>query len=426
MKKEINEQKPDRLIVGKEEAKAKLQIQIEEGEAIAVLSVKTDAEVKQAQDKLDLWYDFTKEVLLRTFSTNKMADEFQRAVRSYAFDPLDNFRNEIDKRLNMLKSIMKRVDLYDDIVIPGTIAAPKTANRSINTKKVFVIHGRNKALLDSMTDFLRAIGLEPIEWNQAISLTNKPTPMIQDIVSTAFREAQAIVVLFSGDDIAKLRDEFVQNNDEQHEKEYTPQPRPNVLFEAGMAMTGNQDRTILVQVGKIRPFSDISGLHITNLDNSPQKRQELATKLKNAGCDIADISANQRWMNTGNFVGLTDSDHTNINKPIASVTDFRQKERKESSIDEKFIKLERLMPDLLTEMRQDLIEYPLIRELVILKKTWTYNPGGNRLIYYYEDHPDLDNKLQILQNYGLIQNISLSDPIRYRILEELIDYLLRE
>jgi predicted nucleotide-binding protein len=177
----------------------------------------------------------------------------------------------------------------------------ETPDVNINRKRVFVVHGRNKKLLDSMFSLIEAIGLEPLDWDKVTAMTGKSAPSIQEIISTGFKEAQAIIVLLSGDDIAKLRKEFIQERDELYEKEYTPQARPNVLFEAGMAMAANQERTVLVQVGNIRKFSDIQGLHITHLDDSPQKKQSLITKLKNAKCDIRDLSSDNRWMEVGNF-----------------------------------------------------------------------------------------------------------------------------
>ena len=88
-----------------------------------------------------------------------------------------------------------------------------------------------------------------------------------------------------------------------------------------------------------------------------------------------------------------------------------------------FKKLEKLMPELLTEMRQDLSQYPLRRELVLLKKSWSYWPGGNELTYYYDEHEDLENKMRILCNYNLTREITFNNVKRYNILEELAEYL---
>ena len=174
--------------------------------------------------------------------------------------------------------------------------APRTAD---DKKKVFVVHGRNEKLRKAMFDFLRSLDLKPLEWSQAVKATKKPSPYIGEILESAFKEAQAIVVLLSGDDQARLREEFVKDEDPSYEKELTPQPRPNVLFEAGIAMGRSQDRTILVEIGKVRPWSDIAGKHVTYFDGSAEKRNELAVKLETAGCDV-DTSG-QDWLSTGDF-----------------------------------------------------------------------------------------------------------------------------
>jgi predicted nucleotide-binding protein len=409
-----------RLDKTKTEVKDKLQKQIDKGEEILKCQINDKNDLQSADKEEQLWYEYTKELLLHLFVGDQIEDEFKWEVR--VFSPgEDGLHDRLNQRITKLRSIMQRVDLAEEpkglnSEVQGEIS------KSVNIKNVFVVHGRNQALTDSMFDFLRAIGLEPIEWNKAIALTRKPTPYIQDIISTAFKEAQAVLVLLSGDDLAVLRGKFIGEKDGEHERKLTPQARPNVLFEAGMAMAGSQQRTILVQVGILRPFSDIQGLHITSLDNSPEKRQELSTKLKNAGCDIGDILSNQRWMKVGNFEDPIDNnqDHTGKTKPV---TDLSYSQNEKSLANDKFLKLEQTMPDLLDEMRKDSTEYPLTREFVLLKKTWGFNQQSNVFKYYFEDHPDLIDKIHILENHGLIRNVTSSNVERYRISEEFAGYL---
>lgn len=71
-----------------------------------------------------------------------------------------------------------------------------------------------------------------------------------------------------------------------------------------------------------------------------------------------------------------------------------------------FLRLEKLMPNLLEEIRKDLTARPLSRKFVPLSKRVSYWASGDELFYYYEDHPDLDNKLRILENYNLIRDIT--------------------
>jgi predicted nucleotide-binding protein len=165
---------------------------------------------------------------------------------------------------------------------------------------VFVVHGRNTKARDELFRFLRALSLQPIEWNQAIAMTGEASPYVGTILDTAFREAAAIVVLFTPDDEAKLRKKYQKANDPNYETRLTPQSRPNVLFEAGMAFGRNPDRTVLVQLGdKMRPFSDIGGRHIVHLSNRPETRRELSTKLRNAGCAVNEDGTD--WLSEGNL-----------------------------------------------------------------------------------------------------------------------------
>ena len=66
-----------------------------------------------------------------------------------------------------------------------------------------------------------------------------------------------------------------------------------------MAFGTHPDRTVLVQIGSVKEFSDVGGRHVVHLTNDYAKRQELATKLKNAGCDV-DLSGSD-WVSEGDF-----------------------------------------------------------------------------------------------------------------------------
>ena len=195
-----------------------------------------------------------------------------------------------------MKSSKKEDNEYND---DPRRSLKSKAKPSIDPKKLFVVHGRNLSARDAIFQFLRAIGLKPIEWSQATAMSQKGAPYVGEILDAAFSEAQAVLVLITGDDEAKLRKEFLNEGDPIYEKESTIQSRPNVLFEAGMAFGSHQDRTVLVEIEKTRPFSDIAGRYIVRLDNSTEKRQELAQCLKNAGCDV-DLTGTA-WHKAGDF-----------------------------------------------------------------------------------------------------------------------------
>ena len=84
------------------------------------------------------------------------------------------------------------------------------------------------------------------------------------------------------------------------------------------------------------------------------------------------------------------------------------------------------MPDLVAEMRGDLRDNPLRREFVVLKKAWSYWAKGNELFYYYDDHADLDSKLQVLQSLGFVRDITYNNTKRFIFADHFVDWLLGE
>ena len=167
----------------------------------------------------------------------------------------------------------------------------------VDPRNVFVIHGRNARANEAVFAFLRALDLNPIEWSEARSMTKKGSPYIGEILDTAFNSAQAIVVLQTPDDVAYLHESLTHPEDPETQAQM--QPRANVLFEAGMALGRDEDRVIIVELGKVKVFSDIHGRHSVRLDNDIKNRQELANRLRDAGCLVKTTGTS--WHEAGDL-----------------------------------------------------------------------------------------------------------------------------
>jgi predicted nucleotide-binding protein len=99
------------------------------------------------------------------------------------------------------------------------------------------------------------------------------------------------------DHLAQLRDELRGESDLDFESVPTAKPRPNVLFEAGMAFGRNPGRTVIVTMGRLRPISDLEGRNVVRLDNGPEKRRELEQLLQKEGCEVDITGAD--WLDPG-------------------------------------------------------------------------------------------------------------------------------
>jgi predicted nucleotide-binding protein len=194
----------------------------------------------------------------------------------------------------------------------GTVEAESSDDYRVTEEdKVFVVHGRNTVARDGMFDFLRAIRLHPIDWSEAVRLTGKGSPYIGEVLDAAFAEARAVVVLMTPDEVAYLRTEYAYRPDES-DLQPSGQPRPNVLFEAGMALGRDAARTIMVQLGDLREFSDVAGRHAIRLDGGVAGREEIAARLETAGCRI-DLGG-EGWRTAGD---LTPPPSPDLGEPAA-------------------------------------------------------------------------------------------------------------
>jgi predicted nucleotide-binding protein len=196
-------------------------------------------------------------------------------------------------------------DVTDELIkdppgseLPSEPIAEVGAGDGPDPRVVFVVHGRNAGARSALFDFLRSIGLHPLEWSELIRRTGKASPYIGEVLAE-LKNAQATVILLTPDDEAQLREPLRQGGDAPHETELTPQARANVIFEAGMAMAHDEDRTVLVELGTLRPFSDIAGRHTVRLNNSTPRRQELAQRLEAAGCAVNLTGTD--WHTSGDF-----------------------------------------------------------------------------------------------------------------------------
>jgi hypothetical protein len=162
-----------------------------------------------------------------------------------------------------------------------------------------------------MFAFLRAIDLRPIEWEEMVQMTSKPAPFVGEVLAAGFRNAQAVVVLLTGDDVARLGKSHLKEHDKAEERELTPQARANVLFEAGIAFGTHPDQTILVELGPLRPFSDTLGRHVVRMSDTPEARHILAGRLRTAGCAVRN-EGTVEWLKTGLFeAAITPPDGAN-------------------------------------------------------------------------------------------------------------------
>jgi hypothetical protein len=183
--------------------------------------------------------------------------------------------------------------------LPASATSPRSTDALLATsnKKIMVVHGRDKAR-DDLFNLLRALGLEPIEWSAAVKSTGRGAPYNAEAVEAAFQTAQAAVILLAPEEQVVLRDDLRDPKDPA-DAELAWQPRPNVFYEGGIAFTSHPDRTIILELGRPRLATDLTGRNTVRITSNSSWRQDLANRLRDAGCPVFTEEPN--WQTVGAF-----------------------------------------------------------------------------------------------------------------------------
>lgn len=165
--------------------------------------------------------------------------------------------------------------------------------------RVFLVHGRDLGTRDLLRGFLNRLGLQCVEWEEAVSRTGTTMPSVLQAIEAGMDIPAAVVVLLTPDDqgVTKLR--YQQEGDSLEDRVLSGQPRLNVIFEAGRASVLFRDSTIFVERGRTRKFSDLSGIHILRIGHGKTWPAELRSRLISAGCNVSEHATD--WMVGADF-----------------------------------------------------------------------------------------------------------------------------
>jgi excisionase family DNA binding protein len=91
-----------------------------------------------------------------------------------------------------------------------------------------------------------------------------------------------------------------------------------------------------------------------------------------------------------------------------------------------FAKLEKQIPKLLSALREDIKTKPTCRRFVLLGQNWGYFSDSLEFQYYYEDFEDLRSEVTVLEEYGLVKDVTATNVQQFRFSNKLVDYALEQ
>jgi hypothetical protein len=164
-----------------------------------------------------------------------------------------------------------------------------------NAREVVVIHGRGTARTAFFFELLRRLNLRPLAFDELIARSGTSNPSVRAVVRLAFARAQAVIVLFTGDDLVSLRTDLRGAPDREGAAAPAPHPHLRVIFEAGVAVALQHTRTIIVEVPPLGGLLDLADLPVVRFaTGGAEERAQLVRRLRAAGCELE--TARNHWL----------------------------------------------------------------------------------------------------------------------------------
>lgn len=187
----------------------------------------------------------------------------------YQEDHLENLQYAVV----VLESAIDEINEYWEDESGTSRSSDSHNNGQINTKEVFIVHGRDEGAREKVARFLERLGLKPVVLHEQPNEGRTIIEKFEDFAYVGFA-----VVLLTPDDVGKLRD---------NEGDPKPRARQNVIFEFGyfIGQLGRKRVCALVKGDVERP-SDYDGVLYIPLDDSGGWEMRLIQELKSAGYDI--------------------------------------------------------------------------------------------------------------------------------------------
>ncbi|WBC08881.1 CATRA conflict system CASPASE/TPR repeat-associated protein [Micromonospora sp. WMMA1947] len=188
------------------------------------------------------------------------------------------------------RTVVERVE--DGLTRIGKPSLP--ASRSMSPpearRQVFLVSGAFPEAAQRMRGFLRRLGLRPLELEDCVRETRKPTPSPLEVSLAGVRMARAALVLLTSNQ---------RYQSSAHEEGSGLHPDAEVTFQAGVAIALRPQQTVFVVAGRVTLPRHLTGLEIITLDDTALCKNMIAQRLRLAGCDVNTSAAD--WLEPGQF-----------------------------------------------------------------------------------------------------------------------------
>jgi predicted nucleotide-binding protein len=270
------------LRASREEAQKKILAQINTGRHILDILQPAQSEgdfaklaaLRVARIDGEKWAKFTIDLLKTLFAELSIGKEFGSPDHHLSIEnPLREFLEWMDLRLNRLDSILQRLPLFPLAAMQVDAGAAVPSRRKQQSKEIFIVHGHDEAAKQEVARFIEKLGLHPIILHEK---PDKGKTIIEKFEHHS--DVGFAVVLLTPDDVGHPKDEPAKAK---------PRARQNVVLELGFFLGKlTRPKVCALLKGDIELPNDYAGVLYKPMDAKGAWRFELATEINAAGIDV--------------------------------------------------------------------------------------------------------------------------------------------
>lgn len=272
--------KDDALIIEKSTFKAKLLERIELGNDLYNRQITNMDELSKNEKDYYKWDKYNSEFLKTSFNNEKNSykssydgvnSSFIISGPSNPSEQLKELKEDIQNKVDNLESLVDRVELMKSEVEIHAVSTPVT-NKDFDNESVFIVHGHNVAVQQTVARTIEKLGLSPIILHEKANAGKTIIEKFESHSNVGFA-----VVLLTDDDEGKSKTDI----------DLRKRARQNVILELGffIGKLGRAKVLPLYSEGVELP-SDIHGLLYVPLDKTENWKFSIVKELKEAGYNV--------------------------------------------------------------------------------------------------------------------------------------------
>jgi predicted nucleotide-binding protein len=280
MPKKPSPQPPDiplYLTIARENANERITARIEKGRELKAHPIISMKELENVKSEFYIWSDYNEEMLRQIFTSERVAAEYRGISFGFSYgeqplgDDIEHLQSQIEYKIHTLASVKERLELIPMAPGAGAAQAKSKAIPAISDNKVFIVHGHDQGVCETVARFIGKLGLTPIILHEQAS---KGRTVVEKLEHNA--DVSYAVVLLTPDDVGGGPPENLRSR-----------ARQNVVLELGYFLGRlGRERVCAIYKDALELPSDYMGVIYVPFVDGGAWRLPLAKELKAAGLQV--------------------------------------------------------------------------------------------------------------------------------------------